>query len=149
MFRSILAIRRFLLGITALLLIGYLVIAFGVHHAFPFYVFDMFDMPPVRSASRILVRSANGAVSDVRSHVGWQCPQPPLPPTAEQMARCGMHLWSRSRDSDALRWIAAHSTGRSAAAGPRVELIRRIWSLEEAQPAHRDCFLATCTLEAE
>ena len=144
------ALRRYLLAVGVLFLGGYLGIAYGVHHAFPFYVFDMFDMPPATSASRLLARLPDGRVTDLRDQVGWQCPQPVVPPQPEQTKLCGAVMWSRSRDGDALRWIDEHAT---PGPGPRVPvaIVRRIWTFDP-DGAHdgsppRDCPLAACTVD--
>lgn len=137
--------QRFLLVVSAVMLVGYLGIAYGVHHAFPFYIFDMFDMPPATSASRLLVRGSDGRVSDVNDHDGWACPQPVLPPADEQMRLCGgTFLWSNSRDGDALRWIDGHAgQGKQP-----VEIIRRIWTLGDGDAHFRDCVVQRCQVNA-
>ena len=78
-------------------LAAYLVIAFGVHHAFPFYIFDMYSMPAAPSVAPLAVRDARGEVSEIRTHEGWRCATPPLPSFAETAAKCGKiirRIWS-------------------------------------------------------
>lgn len=138
-------LHRHLLLLSMTLLVGYLAIAFGVHHAFPFYVFDMFDSPPSHSASRVFVREADGTYTEAQDYEGWDCTVHPVPGVPEQLGRCGEFRWSKARDGDVAQWIEEHPATPGA---PRrsVQLVRRIWALEKLDQPPRDCVLTTCSV---
>ncbi len=121
-------------------LAAYLVIAFGVHHAFPFYIFDMYSMPAAESVAPLAVRDARGEVSEIRTHEGWRCATPTLPSFAATTAQCGTIQTVEARDKDDLNWIAWHSGN----GGQPVEIIRRIWRIHDGAAVSRDCAIARC-----
>jgi hypothetical protein len=96
---------------------GYLLVAYGVHHLYPFYVFDMYDQQPPASTSRLVARDAEGRLRDVIDYAAWSCEGPldrPLEPcSAEHIA---------ARDGEAERYVDRHRAG--AGEGDPVDLVR-------------------------
>ncbi len=141
---SVVGWRRPDIGATVALLVAaaYVGVSFGVHHLFPFFVFDMYTHVSDRS-SRLLGKEADGTVHDVSWYARWDCP--PSLDIVSNSAPCGEGRVSHARDleaSDALRHGAT-----SLPDGPAVTLIRRVVRVDGATPPDStasDCVIAHC-----
>jgi hypothetical protein len=128
--------------LSVLVAAAYVGVSFGVHHLFPFFVFDMYTHVPDVS-SRLLGEEADGTVHDVAWYGRWDCPGPV--DVMSESAPCSRdgHT-SHARDleaSDALRRGAT-----SLPDGPQVTLVRRIVRVDGPDPdsTATDCVIATC-----
>ncbi len=113
---------RFALGV--LVLAGYMALANTVQQLYPFSVFDMYAHEAT-SASRIGVRTATGALTEVTAWRDWQCPQPIAligPPDHDQRAPYSIPY----RDREAQEWIVGHP----GAGSQPVDVVRHIWWLQ-------------------
>lgn len=108
--------RRF----AVVMLLGYLGVSFGVHHCYPFYIFDMYSSPPPTSSSRLAVRTAAGALREVRDFVSWRCQESPR---VEGPRSCGVDTCINARDREVYDYIEQNA-GRGV---DPVTLVRRVW----------------------
>jgi hypothetical protein len=128
--------------LAALVLAGYVGVAFAVHNLYPFSTFDMYSRAR-SSASRVVARDASGRVVEVERFDGWRCDGP----VDVSPARCGApgsYFYVPYIDDSRVDYIAKHSSGD----GPResVDVIRRIWWLDPGEaPRATDCELQRCS----
>lgn len=132
----------------AFLLVTYLLVSAGVHHAFPFYVFDMYNAPPKETASRILARLEDGSVHNVDVMDAWSCPEPLNAHPPGHHEQCGIFEPNFARERSALRWIGFHPvTPSTAGSVVSADLIRRVWRVTpEGVAVDRDCVLQHCSV---
>jgi len=119
----------------------YVAVSFGVHHLFPFFVFDMYTSVPDRS-SRLIARQADGTVHDVAWYSRWDCPE--LPVLRGPGARCQEGAISNARDSEALATLR-RSSGPVPEGAP-VALVRRTVRVDVPNPeaSAQDCVVVEC-----
>ncbi len=134
---------RILLGV--LVLTGYVAIANAVQQLYPFSVFDMYAHQAT-SASRIGVRDATGALSEVSAWTAWHCDAPirlQEPPTQPGPAPYTIPY----RDREAQEWVLAHP-GNGA---QHVEVVRHVWWLQPLpnQNEAEDRVLLRCQAERQ
>jgi hypothetical protein len=133
-----------------IVLLGYVAIAwaarfdtaYGAHNAsiaYPFDTYSMYAGVPVRSASAILVRDAEGTVERVSAFRSFQC-EATAGAWREHCAVAGAGL--DYLDDDAEAYVRAHS----GQGGEPVEIIRRTWTIPEASEPVRaeDCVIVAC-----
>lgn len=131
-----LTVRAAGLWLSAIVCATYVLCGQVVRDAYPFSSFAMYARA-TPSATRIVAKSADGAVFEVDAYTAWQC-------TAFTLADCvtpedGTVAY---RDREALRSIRETSTtGRERA---QVLLIRRSYKFT-SQTEIRDCVMARCT----
>lgn len=127
--------------IGALVLGGYVTLALAVTNLYPVSVFDMYSHPR-SSASRIVARDAAGNVREVRRYDRWRCEGPvDVSPRACDTPRFD---YSNYLDAEQAAYVASHSNGDGQ--GDPVEIVRRIWWLDEPGPPRTtDCVLQRCT----
>jgi hypothetical protein len=134
--------RRPRLAVSALVVGGYVGIAFAAHDAYPFSRFDMYSQART-SASRIVARTADGQVAEIERFDGWSCDGP----VDVSPARCGepsSYFYTPYIDASRVEYIErrAHAEGVRAP----VDVVRRIWWLDRSGPPRiADCLLTTCT----
>ncbi len=128
------------LAFGVLVLLGYVAIANTVQQLYPFSVFDMYAHQAT-SASRIAVRDAAGAVSEVSAWTDWRCDGPIALATAPDHADRSPYSIPY-RDREAQEWLTGH-VGNGAQA---VEVVRHIWWLqpEAGQAEIEDRVLLHC-----
>jgi hypothetical protein len=131
------------LGGTVALLVAlvYGGVSFGVHHLFPFFVFDMYTFVPHHS-SRVLGKEADGTVHDVAWYGKWDCPRPIDLEGAG--APCSEWRISHARDLEARDALRRGAT--SLPSGPPVTLVRRVVRVDGPAPdsTTMDCVIAEC-----
>ena len=133
--------RRPRLAVSALVLGGYVGIAFAAHDAYPFSRFDMYSQAR-SSASRVVARVADGQVAEVERFDGWACDGP----VDVSPSRCEPRdfFFTPYLDASRVDYVAQHT--RADGVREKVDVIRRIWWLESAGPPRTtDCLLQTCT----
>jgi hypothetical protein len=129
-------------AVSILVLGGYAGIALAVHNLYPFSVFDMYSRPRI-SASRIVARDESGKLSEVERYDGWRCPAP-VDVSPSQCGEPGSFFYTTYLDASRAAYIADH--GASDGVGRPVDVVRRIWWLDEPGPPRiTDCVLQSCS----
>jgi hypothetical protein len=142
--------------LAALVVAGYAGVAFAVHDLYPFSRFDMYSRAR-SSASRIVARDAAGHVAEVERFDAWQCERP-VDVSPGTCGAPGSYTYTPYIDESRARWVAEHAAqganGKSAsthgadgerAAGEPVDVVRRIWRVDEGPPHVTDCLLERCS----
>lgn len=126
---------------AALVLAGYVGVAFAARNLYPFSVFDMYSRPN-RSASRIVARERSGGVAEVERYVDWTC-DTPVDTSPDRCGAPGSYFYAPYLDRARAEYVAGH---RGTGDGSPVDVVRRIWWLEApGAPRVEDCVLAHCT----
>ena len=122
----------------------YVLMAFSLGSAFPFFPFDMFsfEVPPDQTvAGPLLVERSDGTVHRVEAFAGWQC-DAPIEVLVRASCRQDVHVDFRWRRMD-----HRHLTTSAAEEPPgdreTVQLVRRLYTSYSETDAER-CELATC-----
>ncbi len=142
--------RRPRLAITLLAFAGYLAIGRGVRNLYPFSTFDMYSDEHVDSGSRVVARTADGAIHEVTSYRAWRCDAPPEQALSIRPSACpdvAPYYYIPYVDRAARTWIVEHATTELDARASRVDVIRRIWRLGHGggAPRFEDCLLLACS----
>ena len=122
----------------------YLLAAFSLGSAFPFFPFDMFsfEVPPQqRVAGPLLVERGDGAVHRVEAFAGWQC-DAPVDVLVRASCHEDVHVDFRWRRMDHRHLTVSSQTEPSSEREP-VQLVRRLYTSYSASEAER-CAVATC-----
>jgi hypothetical protein len=122
----------------------YVLAAFSLGSAFPFFPFDMFsfEVPPDQQvAGPLLVERADGAVHRVEAFAGWQC-DAPVDVVVRASCREDVHVDFRWRRMDH-RHLTMSSYTEPAGDREPVQLVRRLYTSYAATEAER-CEVATC-----
>ncbi len=130
------------LAVSALVLAGYVGIAFAAHDAYPFSRFDMYSQAR-SSASRLVARTADGEVAEIERFDGLSC-EGPIDVTPPQCGEPSAYFYTPYIDASRIEYVERHAHAEGARA--RVDLVRRIWRLDGSGPPRTsDCLLQTCT----
>jgi len=127
-------------AVACLVLGGYVGVSFAVRNLYPFSVFDMYSSIRT-SASRIVARDGRGQLAEVQRFEAWSCGGP----VDTSPAKCGApgsYFYVPYLDEEAAGYVAGHA----GAGGTPVEVVRRIWWLDQpGAPRTTDCVLQQCT----
>lgn len=131
--------RWFALAIACL----YAAVAVAVHHAGPFYVFDMYAFPARDSTSRLSLIDADGALLDVRRVAALRCDGDARAALSVSDERCAGVFTVDARDDEV--WDILQR--RRPAAGASLEsmrLVRRVFDWREGRVRGFDCAAVPC-----
>jgi hypothetical protein len=129
-------------AVAALVLPGYVGIAFAVHNLYPFSMFDMYSYPR-SSASRIVARDRDGVLGEVERYDRWRC-DGEIDVSPGRCGAPGSFHYTPYLDASRVAYIGSHSA--SDGAGEAVDVVRRIWWLDvPGKPRTTDCLLQRCT----
>lgn len=124
------------------LVVVYVVAARGIGNLFPLSTFEMYGSEAADSASRIVVRDAQGRLVEVDDFTALECSDSP----SADVTAC-VDQWpfgyTPAEDNKAIAHVGAASP--VGAGGETVAIVRRIWRFDsEGPPTHVDCTLAMC-----
>jgi hypothetical protein len=130
------------LAVSALVLGGYVGMAFAAHDVYPFSRFDMYSQAR-SSASRVVARTADGQLAEIERFDGWACDGP----VDVSPGRCGepsSYFYTPYIDASRVEYVERHTHAEGVPA--KVDVVRRIWWLDGGGPTRTtDCLLQTCT----
>jgi len=136
--------RRHSAWLSAVVLVGYSVVAWSVGSFYPFSVFPMYaEAPETRRAARLGARTAGGELVEVTRYRAFQC-EGTLDPDAFDAA-CGVQAYApRYLDDELSHHVRANAA--TVRDGEPIEIVRRIWTLAPDGSVSADvCVLARCT----
>jgi len=112
--------------------------AMALGESYPLSQLMMFSVPE-HSASRVLVRDADGRVSEVAAFDRWRCD-----PNIDLSGRCSPGF---SAQDELVMEIIRQRPGSSALKAQGVTLVRRVFTIEgvDRQLAVEQCDITTCT----
>jgi hypothetical protein len=130
-------------AVGLLVLGGYVGISFAVRNLYPFSVFDMYSRSRT-SASRIVARDERGQLAEVERFDAWSC-EGPVDTSPGKCGAPGSYFYVPYLDESRAAYVAGHTSPGDDAGAP-VEVVRRIWWLDEpGAPRTTDCVLQRCT----
>jgi len=128
--------------LALVLLLTYVGVSYGVHHAYPFYVADMYSYPPPLGTGRMGVLRADGRLQDVTDFAAFDCPEP-LREHEEACLDCDAVA---GRVEDAWRWLQAHRQTLPPDA-ETAQLVWHVWHFErDAQHRQRNYLIHKCRI---
>jgi hypothetical protein len=127
---------------AAAVALGYALVAIAVHHAGPFYVYDMYAFKSMTSTSRLSLVDDAGAVRDVRSVRAIRCPED----TVAQLGAgaCDGISTIDARDDEV--WDVLQTRGKSvnAPSTTQLRLVRRTFQWGDGEVRVSDCASVVC-----
>ncbi len=129
--------------LAAAVAVFYAAVAIAVHHAGPFYVFDMYAFPAQTTTSRLTLVTATGAVVDVRTVHAIRCPADVVGQLAT--GTCAGIATIDARDDEVWDILQTRALPAGAAA-PELRLVRRAFTWGDGPVRVRDCASVTCAV---
>lgn len=131
------------IGLVVLTIITYCALARLIDNLYPFSTFPMYSHTE-RSASRIVVRDAQGVEHEVEDYHHWHCPEP-LDLSPKSCGNLKPFTWIKYLNQDFIDYISSHSTTRHE--GDPVTIMRKIWYFIDGQTEVAYCPLQDCTAQ--
>ncbi len=136
------------LALSIVVFVAYAGAALGVTNAFPLSTFPMYSASAPTSGARLVVKDEAGEYSEVDRWTSWTC-EPELEFELVELTMCPDGEIAQPAgylSKDALDHIRAHAHGAEPATDEsRVELVIRVWRLDQPEIVTLDCPVASCT----